>query len=87
MAAPGAAVAVSQPCDQRDNVLGLLAERYHERPIAVGVTSEGSLVEVLTDAKGGTWTIIVTSPEGMSCLVLSGEGWQAKLQVAQDPEA
>ena len=51
------------------------------------MTSEGSLVEVLTDAKGGTWTIIVTSPEGMSCLVLSGEGWQAKLQIAQEPEA
>ena len=68
-------------------MLGLLAERYQERPIAVGVTSEGSLVEVLTDAKGGTWTIIVTSPEGMSCLVLSGEGWQEKLQVAQEPEA
>ena len=80
-------MAAQQPCDQRDNVLGLLAERYRELPIAVGVTSEGSLVEVLTDAKGGTWTIIVTSPEGLSCLVLSGEGWQAKLQVAQEPEA
>ncbi len=68
-------------------MLSLLAERYQEQPVAVGVTSEGSLVEVLTDAKGGTWTIIVTSPEGMSCLVLSGEGWRDTLQVAREPEA
>ncbi|MFQ5776195.1 MAG: hypothetical protein ACE5GS_16880 [Kiloniellaceae bacterium] len=53
----------------------------------MGVTAEGSLVEVLADATGGTWTIIVTSPEGVSCLILSGEGWRRLEQIAKEPEA
>lgn len=73
----GDAYAQSQPqCNERDNVLALLAKKYQEIPIAAGVTSTGSLIEVLTDSKGETWTIIVTSPRGMSCLVTAGEGWR-----------
>lgn len=66
----------AQQCNERDNVLKLLAKKYQEIPIAAGVTNTGGLVEVLTDRKGETWTIIVTTPQGMSCLVASGEGWR-----------
>ncbi|KKN25228.1 hypothetical protein LCGC14_0887090 [marine sediment metagenome] len=81
----GSAYAQSQPqCNERDNVLALLAKKYQETPIAAGVTNTGGLVEVLTDGKGGTWTIIVTTPQGMSCLVAAGEGWRWMKQV--EPE-
>lgn len=82
-------VAAQPQCNERDNVLALLAKKYQETPIAAGVTNTGGLVEVLTDGKGDTWTIIVTTPQGMSCLVAAGEGWhilnpeRSKL----DPEA
>ncbi len=83
-----ASTAMTQPqCNERDNVLELLAKKYQETPIAAGVTNTGGLVEVLTDTKGGTWTIIVTTPQGMSCLVAAGEGWRNMEQVALDPEA
>ena len=82
------AMAQTQPqCNERDNVLALLAKKYKETPIAAGVTNTGGLVEVLTDTKSGTWTIIVTTPQGMSCLVAAGEGWRAMEQIAQEPEA
>ncbi len=69
--------AQAQPqCNERDDVLALLAKKYKETPIAAGVTNTGGLVEVLSDEKGGTWTIIVTTPQGMSCLVAAGEGWR-----------
>jgi hypothetical protein len=42
---------------------------------------------VLTTGNGTTWSIIVTTPQGMSCLVAAGEGWKAMQQVAADPEA
>lgn len=74
-------------CDRRDAVLGLLADRYSEAPIALGVTSGGSLIELLTDARGDTWSIVVTSPEGESCLVLSGQGWRRIQQAKEEPEA
>lgn len=76
VSATSAALAQSQPCDQRKNVLGHLAKKYQEAPIAIGVTSTGSLVEVLTTGDGETWTIIVSSPNGMSCLLAAGEGWR-----------
>jgi hypothetical protein len=82
------AMAQAQPqCNERDNVLALLAKKYKETPIAAGVTNTGGLVEVLTDIKSGTWTIIVTTPQGMSCLVAAGEGWRNMEQIALEPEA
>lgn len=74
-------------CDRRERVLSLLAEKYQETPVAVGVTTQGSLVEVLSHDTGKTWTIVITSPQGISCLLLTGEGWKKLQQVAQDPEA
>ncbi len=68
-------------------MIRLLSKKYQEAPVASGITNQGSLVEVLTDARGGTWTIIITSPQGMSCLVFSGESWRGLQQVAREPEA
>ena len=88
LALVSASAAMAQPqCDQRDSVLQVLQKKYKEQPIAVGVTHNGGLVEVLTTGNGNTWTIIVTTPQGMSCLVAAGEGWKAMQQVALDPEA
>ena len=82
------AMAQAQPqCNERDNVLALLAKKYKETPIAAGVTNTGGLVEVLTDIRSGTWTIIVTTPQGVSCLVAAGEGWRNMEQIALEPEA
>ena len=64
----------------------MLAKKYKESPVAAGVTLSGGLVEVLTDGKGGTWTIIVTTPQGMSCLVAAGEGWREVERVETEPE-
>ena len=82
------AMAQAQPqCNERDNVLELLAKKYQETPIAAGVTNTGGLVEVLTDHKSGTWTIIVTTPQGMSCLAAAGEGWRNMERISLEPEA
>ncbi len=75
-------------CNSRETVLELLSEKYSEAPVAVGVANNGGLVEVLSTGDGETWSIIITSPKGMSCLVAAGEGWRVfEDQIAQDPEA
>jgi hypothetical protein len=63
-------------CDERGIVIKLLADKYKELPIAIGVTNNGGLVEVLKQTDGHTWSIIVTTPDGQSCLVAAGEGWR-----------
>lgn len=86
MALSSVAAAETQ-CDERENVLKLLSKKYKENPVAIGVTNNGGLVEVLSANEGSTWSIIVTTPKGMSCLVAAGEGWRDIEAAALDPEA
>ncbi len=75
--APSESVAQQIPCNKRDDVLGHLAKKYQEVPVAIGVTNRGGLVEVLSTGDGETWTIIISSPDGQACMVAAGEGWRA----------
>ncbi len=59
----------------RDGLLSQRESQYGEVPVAIGV-ADGQLIELLTAKDGITWTIILTSPKGMSCLIASGDGWQ-----------
>ncbi len=63
-------------CADRTQILDRLSHTYSEAPAAMGLAASGGVVEVLTSKEGGTWTIIVTTPNGNSCLVLSGEHWE-----------
>ena len=72
-------------CAPHAEALALLQNKYQERRIAIGVTTAGGLVEVLASADGATWTILVTAPNGRSCIVSAGEGWTAI--TPQEPEA
>lgn len=84
MMASSPALAAKQ-CDDRDAILKTLASKYSEAPVAIGVTNNGGLVEILTTGDGKTWTLIMSSPKGMSCLVAAGQGWK-KLQQAESAE-
>ena len=74
-------------CSPRDNVVGQLAKKYSEAPAAIGVTNKGGLMEVWTARDGGTWTIFVTTPQGMSCFVAAGEGWHTMKYKPAEPQA
>ncbi len=74
----------AQVCAARDGLLTQLEKKYGEVPVAIGV-ADGRLVELLTAKDGMTWTIILTSPKGVSCLIASGEGWQPLVPVSTDP--
>lgn len=75
LVAGNGALAAQQLCDLRPQVLEHLEGRFHEAPSAIGLTSDGRVVEVLTSAKG-SWTIIVTAPDGISCLLAAGQAWE-----------
>ena len=44
--------------------------------------SDGTLVEIFL-APSGTFTVIKTTPAGLSCVVDFGEGWQTLHQLEQ----
>ncbi len=66
------------PCTHRDKIVPWLAAKYKEIPVAMALDSRGGLVEVLSSKHGHTWTIIVTSPDGVSCVVTAGENWRTQ---------
>ena len=86
IAASANGAAQQVPCNQRDDVLGHLAAKYQEQPVAIGVTNRGGLVEVLSTDDGETWTIIISSPDGQACMVAAGEGWRALPQADDSPD-
>ena len=62
-------------CGQRGDIIARLHKKYAEVPEAMGLSSNGTVVEVLT-SESGTWSILVTHPNGVSCLLAIGEGWE-----------
>ncbi len=70
------AVGAQSNCAPHNEVVDQLAKKYGEAPVAIGVTSGGGLVEVLTTSDGTTWTMILSMPNGTTCLVAAGEGWR-----------
>ena len=88
------AKAAETACSTRDDVLGQLASKYHEQTAASGLANNGGTIEILksvvTDAQGQrtvgkTWTIIVSMPNGFSCLLAAGSDWQDAAPI--DPNA
>jgi hypothetical protein len=84
-AAGAMAQAPQDQCNDRASVVALLAKKYKEAPVAAGVARGGGLVEVLSTGDGETWTIIVTTPQGRSCLIAAGEGWRAREALEGQP--
>lgn len=74
-------------CLSHDDIMEMLDTRYSEARVAAGVASGGKLIEVFSTGDGGTWTIVITSPGGTSCIMATGEAWQAKKEVALGPQA
>jgi hypothetical protein len=65
-------------CGKRADVEKMLKEQFGERAMANGLSHTGAVAEVFTSPKG-TWTIVATSPNGMSCLIGAGEAWKTTL--------
>lgn len=68
---------MQMPCGARSDVITGLQGKFSETPVAIGLSNNGGVVEVLASPDGGTWTIIVTDPQGISCLMATGEYWEA----------
>lgn len=64
-------------CTTRGEILGALSRSYSEQPTALGVASNGAVMELLTSENGATWTLIMTMPSGETCVIASGESWMS----------
>lgn len=78
--APGRAAAQGAPgmiCGQRDSVVSQLQARFGEQVRAMGLAGTTRIVEVYASDETGSWTITVTSVDGITCLMASGQHYEA----------
>lgn len=69
------AAAARSVCGERAYLLDQLQRRFEEAPAALGMIGDGRVLEVLT-SPAGSWTILVTAPNGTTCVVTSGQAWE-----------
>jgi hypothetical protein len=70
-------------CVKRTELLSHLSNKFREAPVAMGVADNGSLLEVFSTTDGATWTVALTMPNGVTCLVATGQSWESVPRVAQ----
>lgn len=87
MAATSPAFGQSQTCMKRVDLVRQLADRFQEAPIGLGIADNGSAVEVFVNPDGATWTLTMTMPNGLTCLLATGEHWENVLRKMPDRPA
>jgi len=68
------AVEAQSQCGPRDEVIRVLNAKFQENQRAVGLINEKAMMEIYISPMG-TWTMVVTNEDGMSCVLAAGEAW------------
>lgn len=73
---PAKASAAPALCGKRGELIKVLEKRYKESRRAVGLSQKGSeAFEVFVSGKG-TWTVLMTTSKGLTCIMATGHSWK-----------
>ena len=78
--------AAQAACGERAFILKNLERTHSEMPQAMGLSTEGTVIEVLVSS-AGSWTILITYPNRLTCLVATGAYWESLPTLATGPSA
>lgn len=72
----GAQSAAAQAlCAGRDELVADLERKFAEVPESMGLSGNGKLFELFSSRDGATWTLVLSDPNGTSCIVAAGKAW------------
>ena len=63
----------------RARLMDELVRDFGERQGGIGLINKELIAELMISEDEKTWTIIVTSSNGVSCIIAAGESWQPPL--------
>ena len=64
-------------CAARAMVIDTLSRTYGETRRSIGLSANNTVMELYASAETGSWTIAVTLPDGLTCLMASGQGFES----------
>lgn len=68
------------PCSPREQLVTTLTKQFKETPVGIGLAQPGQVLEVFA-SPSGSWSMVMTMPNGTSCLIAAGENWEMINQV------
>lgn len=67
-------------CAPVAKVMEVLEGQFREQSTGFGIIEDtqgnAAILETLANPETGTWTVVIHRPDGLSCVMASGEGWQ-----------
>ena len=65
-------------CAPRARVIERLADQYGESRHGIGLAANRTgIAEIYVNDTSGTWSVVVTLPSGMACMVITGTNYSA----------
>ncbi len=78
--APPAPAQVSN-CLPREMLVQNLSDNYGEILTGGGLQSAYQLLEIWSSEKTGSFTVFITRPDGLSCIMATGHNWSGNTRV------
>ena len=69
-------VIAQSACADHATMSARLATQYGEDRHALGLASNNTMLEIYASSESGNWTILITNPGGLTCLVAAGSNFQ-----------
>ncbi len=63
-------------CGLRGMIVERLSDRFSETRQSLMLAANGVVIELFASRATGTWTILSTRPDGLSCLIASGGAFE-----------
>ena len=73
------AYAQNAQCMPRDTLIETLQSRFGETLTGGGLQSESQLLELWSSQNTGSFTMLLTQPNGISCVVATGKNWNSNV--------
>lgn len=73
-------------CGKSEKVIAFLGKKYNEQLKAMGLVSNKGFMQLFV-AESGTWTVVLTTPEGISCIVAAGDSYEVTPVAKLEPNA
>lgn len=62
-------------CGPREAIVANLEKKHAERRQARGLAGTSALLEIWASPDRGSWTVLITRPDGVACVLAVGDHW------------